>query len=509
MSDGSNLVCNHAQHVVNPGAVVRTITQYIFTPQFLKGNGMGLAAVVLAAGGGTRMNSSTPKILHRIGGVPMIRHVLDTVRELEPDRTVVVAGQQWRRVADAVSEFAPEAEIAVQPRRLGTANAVAETRNSLAEFNGTVMVLYGDTPYVKCPTLRALVRSMDGDTDVNMLGFRSRNPAGYGRMILNTRNELEQIVEEADATEEELLVDLCNSGIVCAQAATLFRLIGAVGNDNAAGEYYLTDIVKIANVAGLRCRATEGDESELIGVNSRAELAQAEALFQETARSEAFKQGATLVASESIYFGYGCSLGQDVTIEPHVVIGPDVEIENGAVVRSFSHLENCRIGKDAIVGPYARIRPDTQIGNAARVGNFVEVKASTLGKGCKVPHLSYIGDTEVGERTNVGAGTITCNYDGVSKHQTRIGKEAFVGSNSTIVAPVEISDRAITAAGSVITADVPSEALAVARKRQKNLAGAADRLMKRLKGQDGAGGGSKPDQPGELDPKSDVAKGGR
>ena len=470
---------------------------------------MGLAAVVLAAGGGTRMNSSTPKILHRIGGVPMIRHVLDSVRELEPDRMIVVAGQEWRRVADAVSEFAPEAEIAVQAKRLGTANAVSETRTSLEGFNGTVMVLYGDTPYVKCSTLRTLVGSMDGDTDVNILGFRSRNPTGYGRMILNSRNELEKIVEEADATEEERLIDLCNSGIVCAQAATLFRLTGAVGNDNAAGEYYLTDIVKIANAAGLRCRATVGDEKELLGVNSRAELAQAEALFQETARAKAFERGTTLVASESIYFGYGCSLGQDVTIEPHVIIGPGVEIEDGAVVRSFCHLENCRIGKDAIVGPYARIRPDTEIGNAARVGNFVEVKASSLGKGSKVPHLSYIGDTEIGERSNVGAGTITCNYDGVSKHRTKIGKEAFVGSNSTIVAPVEISDRAITAAGSVITADVPAEALAVARKRQKNVAGAADRLMKRLKGQDDAGGGPRPSQPGKFDPKSDVAKGRR
>ncbi len=447
---------------------------------------MALAAVVLAAGGGTRMNSRIPKTLHQLAGVPMLRHVLESVGGLCPDRMIVVAGEQWREIGSALGEFAPEAEIALQPKQLGTADAVMAARKALSGFEGRVVVLYGDTPLVRDSTVNSLICALDGDADVAILGFRSEDPSGYGRLITSSDGELERIVEHKDATDTEKHVDFCNSGIVCAEAATLFSLLENVGSDNAAGEFYLTDIVAVANDEGLRCCAIEGSEEELHGVNSRMDLARAEQSFQERARTAALKEGVTLMAPDTIFFGFGTTLGVDVVIETHVVIGPQVSIADGAFIRSFSHLENCCVGRGATVGPFARIRPETKIGKGTRIGNFVEIKASVVGDDAKVPHLSYVGDTEVGAGANIGAGTITCNYDGVSKHRTRIGDDAFIGSNSTLIAPVIVSDGAVTAAGSVITHDVPPKAIAIARKRQMNLKDGADRLFRRLRGNVGS-----------------------
>ena len=442
---------------------------------------MALAAVVLAAGGGTRMRSERPKTLHEVAGVPMLQHVLHSVGELCPDRTVVVVGSGWREVTSFVSAVAPNAEIALQPKRTGTGDAVAAAREALAGFGEKVVVLYGDTPLVRSSTIRSLAAVLDEGADVGVVGFRARDPEGYGRLLIDSDGSLERIVEDRDATDQEKLVDLCNSGLVGADAATLFSLLEGIGRDNSAGEVYLTDIVAAARGEGLKCRAIEGSEEELLGVNSRADLAGAERAYQERARAAALNGGATLVAPETVFFGFGSALGVDVLVEPHVVIGPNVKVGDGAVIRSFSHLEDCRIGEGATVGPFARIRPGTELGEGARVGNFVEINASAIGSQSKVSHLSYVGDSEIGDRTNIGAGTITCNYDGVSKHRTTIGNEAFIGSNSTLIAPVEVSDGAMTAAGSVITRNVPPQAIAIARERQTNVDGGADRHLRRLR----------------------------
>lgn len=442
---------------------------------------MALAAVVLAAGGGTRMRSERPKTLHEVGGVPMLRHVLASVGELSPDRTVVVAGKGWRQVKSFVSDVAPGAEIALQPKQTGTGDAVAAARESLAGFDGKVVVLCGDTPLVRSSTIRSLAAALDDGADVGVVGFRTRDPGGYGRLITDSDGSLERIVEDRDATDRERLVDLCNSGLVGAGSETLFPLLESIGRDNSAGEAYLTDIVAAARDEGLKCRAIEGSEEELLGVNSRADLARAEQAYQERARAAALNGGATLVAPETVFFGFGSTLGLDVVVEPHVVIGRNVRVGDGAVIRSFSHLDDCRVGEGATVGPFARIRPGTELGEGAKVGNFVEVSASAIGRQSKVSHLSYVGNSEVGENTNIGAGTITCNYDGVSKHRTNIGNDAFIGSNSTLVAPVEVSDGAMTAAGSVITRNVPPKAIAIARERQTNVDGGADRLFRRLR----------------------------
>ena len=442
---------------------------------------MALAAVVLAAGGGTRMRSERPKTLHEIAGVPMLQHVLASAGELSPDRTVVVVGNGWRQVKSFVSAFAPDAEIALQPKQTGTGDAVAAARESLAGFDGKVLVLYGDTPLVRSSTTRSLAAVLDDGTDVAVVGFRAQDPSGYGRLITDAGGNLERIVEDRDATAKERLVDLCNSGLVAADSATLFSLLEGIGRENSAGEAYLTDIVAAARGKGLRCRAIEGSEEELLGVNSRADLARAEQAYQVRARAAALNGGATLVAPETVFFGFGSALGVDAVVEPHVVIGTNVKVGDRAVVRSFSHLEDCRIGEGATVGPFARIRPGTELGEGAKVGNFVEINASAIGSHSKISHLSYVGDSEVGDKTNIGAGTITCNYDGVSKHRTKVGNEAFIGSNSTLIAPVEVSDGAMTAAGSVITRNVPPQAIAIARERQTNVDGGADRLFRRLR----------------------------
>ena len=426
---------------------------------------MELAALILAAGKGTRMKSALPKVLHPIAGRTMVGHVLDAVAGLDPARVAVVIGPDMEDVAEAV---APAAAV-VQPEQLGTADAVKAARDVLPPIEGTVLVLYGDTPFIGRGTLEKMVaaREAAAETAVVVLGFRPADPGAYGRLVLAPNGDLQAIVEARDASPDVLAIDLCNSGVMAIDGARLWELIDAVGNDNAKGEYYLTDIVAIARSQGLTCTFIEADAEELSGVNSRAELAVAEAIMQQRLRAAAMANGATLIDPTTVWFSYDTRIGEDVTIGPNVFFGPGVSVANGAEIRAFSHLEGATLGEDVTVGPFARLRPGAVVAKGARVGNFVEVKNATLEEGAKVNHLTYIGDARVGEAANVGAGTITCNYDGFLKHHTDIGAGAFIGSNTALVAPVKIGAGAIVGAGSTIGKDVEADALAVERADTK------------------------------------------
>jgi len=438
------------------------------------------AIAILAAGKGTRMNSRRPKVLHEVGNAALLLHAWRISREIDPDLTVIVAGEG----CDAIREFARasgiSAEIAIQAVPGGTGHAVLAAQSKLAGFEGNLVVLYADTPFVRPATLRKMLLSAESGSAVSVLGFHASDPTGYGRLLLNGDGTLGKIVEHADATESERLVAYCNGGAVCASNRILAELLGEIGSGNAAGEVYLTDAVEVANRRGLICRAVECSEEETMGVNSRAELAAAESVFQNRARRDAMAAGATLADPNSTYFSFDTSLEADTVIEPNVVFGTGVTVREGARIRSFSYLEGCSIGANSVVGPYARIRPGTKLCRGARVGNFVEIKASRIGSGSKVPHLTYVGDSVVGEGSNFGAGTITCNYNGVSKNRTVVGDNVFLGSNTILVAPVEVGDGAMVAAGAVVTKDVPPGAVATSRERQVNRPGMAARLMKKL-----------------------------
>ena len=436
--------------------------------------------IVLAAGQGSRMNSDLPKVLHRIGGAPLFAHTLASGAALEPERTVLVAGHGLGAVRAAALEHDPGITVVEQAEQLGTGHAVLQAREALAGATGDVVVLYGDTPFIRPETLEAMIAARRGGAAVVVLGFEAADPGRYGRLIVRD-GALERIVEWKDATDEERHITFCNSGVICADVTQIFDLLDRVSNHNASGEYYLPDILAIAHARGLAVQAVACPEAETLGINTRAELARAEALFQARARAAALDAGVTLAAPETVHFAHDTHLGRDAVVEPHVVFGPGVTVESGATIRAFSHLEGCHVGRDAIVGPYARLRPDAEIGNGARIGNFVEIKSAEIGEGAKVNHLSYVGDASVGEAANLGAGTITCNYDGVFKHRTRIGARAFVGSSTMLVAPVSVGDDAMTASGSVITSDVPEGALALARARQTNKDGLAKRMMARLR----------------------------
>ena len=440
---------------------------------------MSVSLVILAAGLGSRMNSDLPKVLHPLAGAPLLAHAMRAGAMLGPERVVVVTGHGAEAVAKAARAEDPEARIAHQAEQLGTAHAVAQARIPLEGFAGDVVVLYGDTPFVRPETLERM-REARARHAVVVLGFEAADPGRYGRLILQGEM-LERIVEYKDATEDERAITLCNSGVVCADALTLFQLIDAVGNDNAAGEYYLTDIVSIARQKGLSVGAVRCDEAETLGINTRTELAAAESAFQTRARVEALETGVTLIAPETIHFALDTAIGRDAVIGPNVVFGPGVTVESGATIRAFCHLEGCHVSRGATVGPFARLRPDAYLAEDVHVGNFVEIKNANLDEGAKVNHLTYIGDADIGEGTNIGAGTITCNYDGVFKHRTVIGKRAFIGSDTMLVAPVTVGDNAMTGSGSVITGDVPAGALALGRARQENKPGLAVRLMDRLK----------------------------
>jgi bifunctional UDP-N-acetylglucosamine pyrophosphorylase/glucosamine-1-phosphate N-acetyltransferase len=438
-----------------------------------------IAVIVLAAGQGTRMNSDLPKPLHRLGGVPLIAHALHAANQLAPERIIVITGHGADAVEASVADLAPWASCVRQAEQLGTGHAVLQAAPALADFAGDVIVLYADTPFVSEHTLAAM-RAARAAHDIVVLGFEAAEPGRYGRLVMDGARLL-RIVEAKDATPEERSITICNSGLLAADAQTLMRLLGRVGTQNAAGEYYLTDVPALAVGDGLRATAILCPEAETLGINSRAELAMAEAAFQAARRAEMLETGVAMPAPETVIFAQDTWVGRDAEIEAHVVFGPGVTVESGARIRAFSHLEGCHVSAGAVIGPYARLRPGAEIGNDARIGNFVEVKQAQIGEGAKINHLSYIGDAEVGMDSNIGAGTITCNYDGVLKHRSVIGRDVFVGSNTMLVAPVELGDRSMTASGSVITEDVPPGALALGRAKQVNKPGLALRLMDRLR----------------------------
>jgi bifunctional UDP-N-acetylglucosamine pyrophosphorylase/glucosamine-1-phosphate N-acetyltransferase len=434
------------------------------------------AVVILAAGQGTRMRSDMHKVLHPIAGRPMLLHLLDRVDELGAQKRVVVVGKGRDQVEVALD--GRDVAVAHQAQQKGTAHAVQQAAEALDGYDGAVLILYADTPFVEADTLRKMLDRLNGDDGPGVVVMASRpaDPKAYGRIILGQGDRIAKMVEYRDATEEERVVRLCNSGMMALASSDLFRWLDKVGNDNAAGEFYLPDVVNIAAAEGRDAVVIEGDPYETAGVNSRAELAHLELEWQRRRREQALEEGATLIDPESVWFAYDTKLGRDVTVEPHVVFGAGVEVADGAYIKAFSHIEGAVIGARASVGPFARIRPGTRLGPGSRVGNFVELKKALVGRGAKVNHLSYVGDSIVGEDANIGAGTITCNYDGFDKHETVIGDGAFIGSNSALVAPVTIGEGAVVGAGSVITEDVEPDSLAVERNEQKRIAGWAKRF---------------------------------
>ena len=438
------------------------------------------AVVILAAGQGTRMRSDTHKVLHPIASRPLLLHLLDRVDGLGADKRVVVVGKGREQVEAAIA--GRDVAIAVQSEQKGTGHAVQQAASAVEGYDGPVLVLYGDTPFVETETLRRMLDRLNGDggPGVVVLASTPPDPLKYGRIILGEGDRIAKMVEFKDATEGERAVRLCNSGMMAVRGKDLFRWLGQVGNDNAAGEYYLPDIVNVAAAEGREAVVIEGDPYETAGVNSRAELAHLELEWQRRRREQALDEGATLIDPESVWFAYDTRLGRDVTVEPHVVFGPGVQVADGAVIKAFSHIDGATIGAKATIGPFARIRPGTKLGDKAKVGNFVELKNAEVAEGAKVNHLSYVGDASVGARANIGAGTITCNYDGFGKYRTVIGDGAFIGSNTALVAPVTIGDGAIVGAGSVITEDVEADSLAVERTDQKGIAGWAKRFRERM-----------------------------
>ena len=438
------------------------------------------AVIILAAGQGTRMRSDTHKVLHPIASRPLLLHLLDTVERLGADQRVIVVGKGREQVEKALE--GRDVATAVQAEQKGTGHAVQQAAQALAGYDGPVVILYGDTPFVQAETLRRMLDRLNGQDGPGVVVMASTpaDPLKYGRIILGAGDRIAKMVEYKDATEEERAVRLCNSGMMAVRSTDLFRWLDQVGNDNAAGEYYLPDIVNIAASEGREAVVIEGDPYETAGVNSRAELAHLELEWQRRRREQALDEGATLIDPESVWFAYDTKLGRDVTVEPHVVFGPGVDIADGATIHAFSHIEGAVIGAKASIGPFARIRPGSRLADRTKVGNFVELKKAELGEGAKVNHLSYVGDAQVGPRANIGAGTITCNYDGFGKYSTVIGEGAFIGSNTALVAPVSIGAGAIVGAGSVITRDVEADSLAIERNEQKGIAGWARRFRERM-----------------------------
>ena len=441
----------------------------------------GLACVVLAAGKGTRMRSARPKVLHTLAGRPMVEHALAIAGSLAPERAVLVIGPELEAAAPGLEGVGDAVSCVVQDEPLGTAHAVAQTRPLLQDFEGDVLVLYADTPLVRSETLARLVEARRAGNGVAaaVLGFRPEDPAEYGRLILAPDGSLARIVEYAEASGDERAVSLCNAGMMAVDGRRLFPLLDAIGNDNAKGEHYLTDLPAVVAAEGGRCAVAEAPSEEVMGINDRVQLADAERVVQDRLRRAAMEGGATLTEPATVWLSLDTRLGTDVTIGPNVAIGPGVVIEDAVEIRPFSHLEGVRVRKGAVIGPFARLRPGSDIGEGARVGNFVEVKGSTVAEGAKINHLSYVGDAGVGAGANIGAGTITCNYDGYRKSRTEIGEGAFIGSNTALVAPVTVGPGAVVGAGSVITEDVEADAIAVARGEQRQREGAAARRRER------------------------------
>jgi bifunctional UDP-N-acetylglucosamine pyrophosphorylase/glucosamine-1-phosphate N-acetyltransferase len=442
-------------------------------------------AIILAAGESTRMKSAMSKVLHPVAGRPMIAHVVDALASASISDVALVVG----RDADAVSAAAATDEVAVtsflQKERLGTAHAVLAAREAIAKGYDDVLVVFGDTPLITAAPLKAARDGLAAGNDVVVIGFQATDPTGYGRLIVKD-GALVAIREHRDASDEERRITYCNGGLMAIDGRKALDLLDRIGNANAKGEYYLTDLVEIARSLDGRAIAVEAPEEELTGCNTRAELAYIERLWQQRRRHELMLAGVSMIAPETVFLSWDTALAQDVLLEPNVVFGPGVRVESGAVIHAFSHLEGAHVRAGATVGPFARLRPGADLGAKSKVGNFCEVKNAEIGAGAKVNHLTYIGDAFVGAGSNIGAGTITCNYDGVNKHITRIGANAFVGSNSSLVAPVSIGDGALVASGSVITEDVPADAVAFGRARQDVKPGRAPILRERYEAEKAA-----------------------
>lgn len=432
---------------------------------------MKRAAVILAAGMGTRMKSATPKVMHKVGGRMMVDWSLDLSSQLGCERQVLVIGTH----SEALTEFAKarvgEQNIAVQNPPQGTGHAVQVAKDALDGFSGYVVILYADTPLLPKAAIEGAFTALDNGADISVLGFDAEEPGGYGRLITSETGELLKIVEAKDASEDELAITFCNSGVMAVRSELLFKLLDQVDNNNAKKEYYLTDIVAIGRAAGCKTAAVRCDEEDVLGVNSRVQLAEAEAVFQKRKRVELMEQGVTMTDPDTVFLSFDIQIGSDVTIEPNVFFGPDVVLDDNVTIRAFSHIEGAKVASGSVIGPFARLRPGADIGAKVKIGNFVEVKNTRIDEGAQANHLAYLGDGEVGARSNIGAGTIFCNYNGYEKNKTILGENAFIGSNSSLVAPVRIGAKAMTGSGSVITEDVEDGALALGRARQMTLKG--------------------------------------
>ena len=421
------------------------------------------AVIILAAGKSTRMKSSRSKVLHEIGGQPMLERVCNLAKSVNVTKIICVVGENNQDVREKAESLG--LEIAIQEPQLGTGHAVLCAKQQIAGFTGDIAILYADTPLITPNTLDDVFQTLADDCGVAVMGFETHAPAKYGRLI-EENGELIKIVEAKDASPEELAINLCNSGVMAAKYDDLFTALDKIGNNNASGEYYLTDIVEIIKKTGKKAKAVKADEGEILGVNSRADLAKAEKFFQNQQRQYFMDKGVTLKDPETIWFSWDTKIEKDVTIGPNVVFGTGVEIETGAIIHPFCHIEGAKIGKNASIGPFARLRPGAELSEQVKIGNFVEVKKSKIGLASKISHLSYIGDAQIGEGVNIGAGVITCNYDGFDKYQTIIEDGAFIGTNSSLVAPVKIGEGAFLGSGGVITKNVPANALAIARSKQ-------------------------------------------
>lgn len=440
------------------------------------------AAIILAAGKGTRMRSSLHKVLHPIGGQPMLMHLLDSLSPLAPTRTLVVVGHGAEQLEEALA--ARPAELVIQEPQLGTGHAVLQAAQKLPAFAGNVLILFGDVPLVPTETMQTLLAALE-TADIAVLGFRPEVPGAYGRILADAHGQIRKMVEAKDATAAELAEPLCNSGLMAVKGPLLQPLLEAIGNDNAAGEYYLPDLVMLGLANGHRAVVLETGADAVAGVNSRSELAAAEQRFQARGRERLMAAGVSLQAPETVFLSYDTEIGADTVVEPYVVFGPGVRIEAGATIRAFSHLAGAKVAAGCEVGPYARLRPGTELQAGAKVGNFVETKKAVLGPGAKANHLTYVGDAIIGAGANIGAGTITCNYDGFGKHLTQIGEGAFIGSNTALVAPVTVGHGAIIGAGSVVTGKIEADALALTRAPAQVVSGWAARFrakMQKLKG---------------------------
>ncbi len=421
-----------------------------------------IAVIILAAGKGTRMNSDLPKILHTVCGKAMIEHVINTAQNLNPNKIITVVNND---VLEQVMHLNQLSEFVVQEQQLGTADAVKPALEKLKDFKGSVVIVYADTPLITSDTLSEMLGRLV-ESDVVVLGFEAENPGEYGRLIIDEEGCLKEIVEYKDADLMQKQINLCNSGVIAAKSGVLSEAVFKIDNNNKKAEYYLTDIIKIANKAKQKCSFILCKEEEVLGVNNRVQLSDVEYILQQKLRYRAMTDGVTLIDPKTVYFSFDTVLGKDVVIHPNVVFGSKVRIEDNVEIKSFSHIEGAIIASECIVGPFARIRPGTKLERGARVGNFVEIKKAKIGKGSKIGHLSYIGDATLGDKVNIGAGTVTCNYDGKNKHKTNIESGAFIGSNTSIVAPVNIGTGAVVAAGSTITKNVDSNSLAIARSHQ-------------------------------------------